>query len=151
MPQENSYFLQRCHLTRKMSSSATSVAPIIFSTLVALIETTDPIFLPRVSKFFLRLQMDEKLSIIRWGFTMQLNGSLKCFFLFQPPKKPAHPGEENRVRGFDRGLQAEKIIGATDAAGELMFLVKWQGSDEADLVSARQANVKCPQGNILLY
>lgn len=31
----------------------------------------------------------------------------------------------NQVRGFERGLPAEKIIGATDAGGELMFLVKW--------------------------
>lgn len=53
-----------------------------------------------------------------------------------PPKK----------RGFDGGLPApEKILGATHANGEILFWMKWVGTDQGDLVPANEANVKCPK------
>jgi len=52
---------------------------------------------------------------------------------------------------FDRGIEAEKILGATDTTGELMLLVQWKGTGEADLVPARICNIKCPQVVIRFY
>lgn len=35
------------------------------------------------------------------------------------------PQGSDIARGFERGLEPEKIIGATDSCGDLMFLMKW--------------------------
>ncbi|CAG5096357.1 Oidioi.mRNA.OKI2018_I69.XSR.g14580.t1.cds [Oikopleura dioica] len=61
-----------------------------------------------------------------------------------------------KKKGFERGLVPERIIGAatinekgengkkasTDA--ELVFLIKWENSETADIVSAKEAKAKCP-------
>ncbi|XP_030380555.1 heterochromatin protein 1 isoform X2 [Scaptodrosophila lebanonensis] len=53
--------------------------------------------------------------------------------------------------GFDRGLEAEKILGASDNNGRLTFLIQFKGVDQAEMVPSTIANVKIPQMVIRFY
>ena len=69
------------------------------------------------------------------------------------PKSVMIKNEEivNNPYGFERKLKAERILGVKKSSKGLMFLIKWEDINEADLVPSEEANVKCPDVVIKFY
>ena len=65
-------------------------------------------------------------------------------------QKTANVGGQIK-RGFARGLELEDILGVSDVCNELVFLVKWRGCDEADILPTHEVSAKCPQQVIKFY
>lgn len=53
--------------------------------------------------------------------------------------------------GFERGLEADEIKGAIKVGDKIMFLMKWKGTDEEELVFSEQARYQVPQIVIKYY
>lgn len=58
----------------------------------------------------------------------------------------------NYMEGFNRGYEPECILSAAHkSSGEHMFLMKWKGTTESDMVSAKEANERYPELVIKFY
>jgi Chromo shadow domain len=59
--------------------------------------------------------------------------------------------EIQKPRGYERGLELEKIVGFADSTSELFYLVKWKDLDEFDLLTAKEIHEKDPDFIISFY
>jgi len=55
------------------------------------------------------------------------------------------------VWGLNRGLKPIEILGSSNYSGAIKFLVKWQGSNQLDLVLAEEMNERFPDVVIAFY
>jgi len=74
-----------------------------------------------------------------------------------PPPRENRTGFKKRtftpplVWGFDRGLRAKEIVGSSNYRGPIKFLVRWEGCNQMDLVSAQEMNERFPEVVIAFY
>ena len=53
--------------------------------------------------------------------------------------------DNKTARGFERGLEAEEIIGGTESGGKIKFLLKWKGVNQLELIECEEAADYCPE------
>ncbi|ODM89756.1 Heterochromatin protein 1 [Orchesella cincta] len=53
--------------------------------------------------------------------------------------------------GFDRGLEADEIIGANNENGRINVLIQWKGNNGMEMVPSSVARFRCPDILIKLY
>uniref|UniRef100_A0A1Q3EZK3 Putative heterochromatin protein 1 n=1 Tax=Culex tarsalis TaxID=7177 RepID=A0A1Q3EZK3_CULTA len=72
----------------------------------------------------------------------------------ETPSPPVPPPARLRAKaknGFEKGHVAEKLEGVTEEDGELLFLVRWKGVDEVELISSKIVRQHVPELVIDFY
>ncbi|XP_062847739.1 chromobox protein homolog 3b [Trichomycterus rosablanca] len=74
-------------------------------------------------------------------------------YAFQREETETGESGDHNMTDSDRVFfpEPERIVGSTDRHGELMFLIKWKNTDDAALLSAREASVRWPKMVISFY
>lgn len=78
-------------------------------------------------------------------------GSTKSAKSNTTDNKAGNEEAADELTGFEKGYVAERILGATEADKELLFLIQWKGKDKAQLVKSKEARKYCPQLVIDFY
>lgn len=96
-----------------------------------------------------------------WNFRVIPTGQPQVLIIIYVPDEEAaaavqvlassYQEPHERPNGFRRGLSAESIVGATNATGQIEFLIKWRNTNEVQMVPAEEANVFCPLLVIKFY
>ncbi|ODM92005.1 Heterochromatin protein 1 [Orchesella cincta] len=59
--------------------------------------------------------------------------------------------DKPNVSGFDRGLEADEMLGANNENGGINVLIKWKGNNGVEMVPTSVARFKCPDVLIKFY
>jgi len=65
----------------------------------------------------------------------------------------SEPVRTKKLVGYDRGLEVDHIVGATEKDGKLMFLIAWKNSPDGktDLLEATEVYERSPQVAIKFF
>ncbi|KAF0748439.1 chromobox protein 3-like [Aphis craccivora] len=84
---------------------------------------------------------------------VEIAGPSSSSYSFIGNDEVSEPVRTKKLVGYDRGLEVDHIVGATEKDGKLMFLIAWKNSPDGktDLLEATEVYERSPQVAIKFF